>query len=72
MTTKKRQGTDHEISCWTFPGYSEMVAKKARDQALAAGLTVTVYKEGKLIQQRLTGGKIVVLNTQRHEDDNEF
>jgi hypothetical protein len=62
------QWPDHHPAGSTLAAQSDAVAKKARDQALAAGLTVTVYKDGQLIQEWLVEGKIKTLVKQNHKE----
>jgi hypothetical protein len=48
-------------------GPANKMANDMRERALAAGLTVTTHKEGRLVQERLVAGKLVQLLNQVRE-----
>jgi hypothetical protein len=49
-----------------------LVAKLARARALAAGLTITTLKDGRLVQEKMVDGLVVQLFCEDREADAEF
>jgi hypothetical protein len=46
-----------------------LAAKVAREQALAAGLTITTLKDGRLVQEKIVNGQVMELFSQDREID---
>jgi len=52
-------------------GTAVIATREARERALAAGQTVTTYKDGRLVQEKMVGGKLVELFNQTRERDTD-
>jgi len=48
-----------------------LAAKVARERALAAGLTITTLKDGRLVQEKMVNGQVMELFSQDREVDTE-
>jgi hypothetical protein len=48
-----------------------LAAKVARERALAAGLTITTLKDGRLVQEKMVNGLVMELFSQDREVDTE-
>ena len=52
-------------------GTAVTATREARERALAAGQTVTTYKDGRLVQEKMVGGKLIELFNQTRERDSD-
>jgi hypothetical protein len=52
---------------------SSHIANEARERALAAGLTITTHKDGRLVQEKSVKGRVVELfSREPREDETDF
>ena len=61
----------NSIAKYSTQSMAGLAAKVARERALAAGLTITTLKDGRLVQEKMVNGQVMELFSQDREVDTE-